>query len=63
MANFDIILFIIARKICLIRVKSAGHCTVSAANLLQRRPGNVRCTAGHQPMISYTDAGRRPYDM
>jgi len=63
MANFDIILFIIARKICLIRVKSARHRTVSAADLLQLRPGNERCTAGHRPMISYTDAGRRPYDM
>jgi len=50
-------------KMYFIRVKSAGHCTVSAADLLQRRPGNVRCPAGHWPMISYTDAGRRPYDM
>jgi len=23
----------------------------------------VRCPAGHRPMLSYTDAGRRPYDM
>ena len=23
----------------------------------------VRCPVGHRPMFSYTDAGRRPYDM
>jgi len=31
------------------------------ADLLQRRSGTVRCPAGHRPMISYTDDGRRPY--
>jgi len=23
----------------------------------------VRCLVGHRPMFSYTDAGRRPYDL
>ena len=41
MANFDIV-YIVARKICIIRVKSAGHGT-APADLLQRRPGTVRC--------------------
>jgi len=42
MANFDIIYSSLHVKMCSIRVKSAGQCTVSAADLLQRRPGNVR---------------------
>jgi len=52
MANFDIHIFIIARE------KSCK---------IDRAPYGVRLisdNAGrHRPMFSYTDAGRRPYDM
>jgi len=49
MANFDIHIFIIARE---------NSCKIG------RAPYDVvRSPAGHRPMFSYTDAGRRPYDM
>jgi len=56
-------LFIIARE---------NSCKIGRAPYGVRRiPNNavrapfdiVRCPSGHRPMLSYTDAGRRPYDM
>jgi len=52
MSTFDIIYSSLHVKIC---VKSTGHRTVSGWSLTT--------PAGHRPMFSYTDAGRRPYDM
>jgi len=63
MANFDINVFIIARK---------NSCKIGRApyglRLIFNNAGRalydiVRCPAGHRPMFSYTDAGRRPYDL
>jgi len=62
-ANFDIHIFIIARK---------NSCKIGRApygvRLISYNAGRapydvVRSPAGHRPMFSYTDAGRRPYDM
>jgi len=63
MANFDINVFIIAHK---------NSCKIGRApygvRLISYNAGRVpydilRCPAGHRPMFSYTDAGRRPCDM
>ena len=63
MANFDIHIFIIARE---------NSCKIDRApygvRLISYNAGRapydvVRCPARHRSMFSYTDAGRRPYDM
>ena len=63
MANFDINVFIIARE---------NSCKIGRApygvRLIFYNAGRamydiVRCPAVHRPMFSYTDAGRRRYDM
>jgi len=63
MANSDVNVFIIARE---------NSCKIGRApygvRLIFYNAGRapydiVRCPAGHLPMYSYTDAGRRPYDM
>ena len=56
MANFDIILYIIAQR-TLFHLCKIGQALYS--DLLQRRLGTLRCWL----MLSYTDAGRRPYDI
>ena len=63
MANFDIHIFIIARdNSCKIDRAPYGVWLISYN--ADRAPYDVvRCPAGHRPMFSYTDAGRRPYDM
>jgi len=56
MANFDINVFIIALK------NSYGARLISYN--ADRAPYDiVRCSAGHRPMLLYTDAGCHPYDM
>ena len=63
MANFHIHIFIIAREnSCKIDRAPYGVRLISY-NAGQATYDVVRCPAGHRPMFSYTDAGRRPYDM
>jgi len=59
MANFDIIVFIIARENIFHPCKIGW--ALYGVRLISYNA--VRCPAGHRPMLSYTDAGRRPYDM
>jgi len=55
-ANFDINVFIIARK---------NSCKIGRTPYVSGPWAYdiVHCPAGHRPMFSYTDAGRRPYDV
>jgi len=63
MANFDIHIFIIARE-NLCKIDRAPYGVRSISYNAARAPYDVvRCPDGHRPMFSYTDAGRRPYDM
>ena len=63
MANFDIHIFIIAREnSCKIDRAPYGVRLISY-NAGRAQYDVVRCPAGHRTMFSYTDAGRRPYDM
>ena len=63
MANFDINVFIIARENSC-KIDRAPYGVLLISYNAGRAPYNiVRCPAGHRPMLSYTDAGRRPYDM
>jgi len=63
MANFDIHIFIIAcENSCKIDRVPYGVKLISY-NAGRAPYDVVRCPAGHRPMFSYTDAGRRAYDM
>jgi len=63
MANFDNNVYIIAREkwfyLCKISRTPYGIRLISY-NAGLTPYDVVRCSAGHRPMISYTDAGRRP---
>ena len=63
MASLDINVFIIAREISRKIGRSPYGVRLISYNAGRAPYDIVRCPAGHRPMFSYTDDGRRLYDM
>jgi len=67
MVIFYINVYIITRDFVLFNPCKIGQATYGArlnSYNADRAPYDAeRCPAGHQPMLLFTDAGRRPYDM
>ena len=61
--NFDINVFIIARENSCKIGRAPYGVRLIPYNAVRAPYDIVRCPSGHRPMLSYTDAGRRPYDM
>jgi len=63
MANFDVNVYIVARENSY-KIGRAPYGVRLIFYNAGRAPYDiVRRPGGHRPMFSYTDAGRRPYDM
>jgi len=61
MANVDINVYIIARE-NLFHPRKIGRASYGA-RLISNTAGLALYDIGHRPMLSFTDADRRPYDM